>query len=265
MSTRTNIAAAVNNAWTILGAACLASLCACSSGANQGSGAVATNGDGGAPSSGGATDGAADADAAVAGAIPIVAGGSPAVPYQFGPNPYGITGAAFFAKSNFGSETVTLDTTQMGKICVKGTVAMVPTPADGGHPPYSDWWGFDVGFNLNQGGDASKTPWIVPSNVVGFWFTVEGATIPDIRFKTTPTGKDPSLEQDSCAVVSATSGVPNQEPFVNLYVQCWDGPQGTGPTDISMGLLDVSLQVAADTDSSHDVDFCWTGFGVITD
>jgi hypothetical protein len=109
-----------------------------------------------------------------------------------------------------------------------------------------------------------KTPWLVPPDVIGFWFTVEGTMIPDIRFKVTPTGKDPALEQDSCALVTPTSGVPNRVLFTDMYVQCWDGPQGTAPTDISMGLVDVGLQVAADTNGPHAVDFCLTGFGVIT-
>jgi hypothetical protein len=266
MSTRADIALAVH-AFALLGVGALVALGGCSSSdANRASGG-GSGSDGGNSNTGSADGSAADRDAQAPGTVAIVAGGSPDVPYQLGPNPYGIAGAAFFAKSNFGSETVVLDKTQAGKVCLKGTVDVVPTPADGGHPPYSDWWGIDVGFNLNQGGaDASaKNPWIVPSNVIGFWFTVEGAAIPDIRFKTTPTGKDPALEQDSCAVVSSpTSGVPNPVAFTDMFVQCWDGPQGTAPTDISKGLLDVSLQIAADTNVPHDVDFCWTGFGVIT-
>ena len=194
------------------------------------------------------------------------AGAGADAPYQFGPNPYGITGGAFFSKSPMGSESVTVDKTQTGKICLSGTVGMVPTPADGGHPPYSSYWGVDVGFNLNQGADAApdaKPPWTVPSNVVGFWFVVEGSSIPSIRFKTTPTGKDPSMEQDSCAVTSPSSGVPVQVLFDDMYVQCWDGPEGTATTDVTQGLEDVGLQVAADTSSDYPIDFCWTGFGVI--
>ncbi|HXN34412.1 MAG TPA: hypothetical protein VN894_21265, partial [Polyangiaceae bacterium] len=172
---------------------------------------------------------------------------------------------AFFTKSNDGATTVMLDTTKLGKVCVTGTVDIVPTPADGGHPPYSDYWGVEVGFSLNQSTDgAAKAPWIVPPNVIGFWFTVEGNAIPDIRFKTTPTGKDPALEQDSCAVVIPASGVPNPVLFTDLYVQCWDGPQGTAPTDVTVGLLEVGLQVAADTSAAYPIDFCWTDFGVIT-
>lgn len=101
------------------------------------------------------------------------------VPYQLGANDYGITGGAFLAKSPMGATTVVLDETQVGKICLKGTVEMVPTPPDGSHPPYSQYWGIDLGFNLNQAADATaaseKTPWTVPPGVVGFWFTVEGA------------------------------------------------------------------------------------------
>jgi hypothetical protein len=269
MRTRTNIGPSV------VGVVFLAALGACISGATG----TAADTDGSTPESsagasttdGSATDGSAtDSDASVSGRIPIV-GGGPGAPYQWGPNAYGITGPSFFAKSTKGADTVVVDRTQVGQVCLKGTVDIVPTPADGGHPPYSDYWGVDLGFNLNQdpdaGADASptmKTPWVVPANVIGFWFTVEGATIPDIRFKTTPTGKDPSLEQDSCALVTPTSGVPNQVLFTNMYVQCWVGAQGTGPTDISLGLVDVGLQIAADTNAAHAFDFCWTGFGVIT-
>jgi hypothetical protein len=167
-----------------------------------------------------------------------------------------------------------LDKTQVGKICLQGNVDVVPTPADGGHPPYSSYWGIDLGFDLNDvlpddaaadaAGMAVKSPWTVPANVVGFWFTVEGSMIPALRFKVTPTGKDPSLEQDSCAQVSPKSGVPVSVLFDKMYVQCWDAPTGTAPNDVSNGLLDASLQVAADTSPPKPVDFCLTAFGVIT-
>jgi hypothetical protein len=282
MSTRTNTGLAVI-ALAVTGAIFLAALGGCSGDGSRASGSLSGSGDGstagtsdgslsgsddGSIAESGTADGSeAGSDGGVSGKIPIVAGGSPDVPYQFGPNVYGVTGAAFFAKSNQGATTVLLDKTQVGKVCLTGTVDIVPTPADGGHPPYSDYWGIDVGFNLNQtsdGGPAGKTPWVVPPNVIGFWFTVEGATIPDIRFKTTPTGKDPALEQDSCALVTPVSGIPNPVLFTDMYVQCWDGPQGTAPTDISKGLLDVGLQIAADISAPHSLDFCWTGFGVIT-
>jgi len=195
--------------------------------------------------------------------IPIVAAAGADVPYQFGTNPYGVAGGAFLAKAPMGSSTVVLDTASVGKICLRGTVEMVPTPADGSHPPYSDYWGLELGFNLNQGTDAVKNPWAVPVGVVGFWFTVEGPTIPPIRFKTTPTGKDPAAEQDSCALVYPMSGVRNDVLFTEMFVQCWDGPQGTGTTDVSAGLLDMGLQVAAATGVEYPLDFCVTHVGVV--
>jgi hypothetical protein len=198
------------------------------------------------------------------GEIPIVAAAGADVPYQLGTNGYGVTGGAFLAKAPMGSSTVVLDTAPVGKICLQGTVEMVPTPADGSHPPYSDYWGIELGFNLNQGTDAVKNPWAVPAGVVGFWFTVEGPTIPPIRFKTTPTGKDPALEQDSCATVYPVSGVSTDVLFTEMFVQCWDGPMGTGTTDTSAGLLDLGLQVAAATGSAYPIDFCLTHFGVVT-
>jgi len=197
------------------------------------------------------------------GEIPIVAAAGADVPYQFGTNAYGVAGGAFLAKANLGSSTVVLDATQVGKICLSGTVEMVPVPTDGSHPPYSDYWGIELGFNLNQGADAVKSPWTVPAGVIGFWITVEGPMIPSIRFKTTPTGKDPALEQDSCALVRPTDGQAADVPFTEMYVQCWDGPEGTGTTDISNGLLDMGLQVAATTGADYPIDFCLTHVGVV--
>jgi hypothetical protein len=216
----------------------------------------------GRASDSGATGGMTGAGAS--GEIPIVAAPGAAVPYQFGANSHGVAGGAFLAKANFGSDTVVLDTTSPNTVCLKGTVEKVPIPADGSHPPYSDYWGIELGFNLNQAADATKNPWTVPPNVVGFWFTVEGPTIPPMRFKTTPTGKDPAQEQDSCALVTSSSGLPTQVLFTNMFVQCWDGPQGTGTTDISKGLLDLGLQVAAATDTQYPIDFCLTRIGVIS-
>jgi len=197
------------------------------------------------------------------GEIPIVAATSADVPYQFGANPYGVVGGAFLARASMGSSTVVLDTTQVGKICLNGTVEMVPVPADGSHPPYSTYWGIELGFNLNQGADGTKSPWMLPAGVVGLWFTADGPTIPPIRFKATPTGRDPALEQDSCALVSPTSGDRTEVLFANMYVQCWDGPQGTGTTDTSSGLLDMGLQVAAATGVAFPIDFCLTHVGVV--
>jgi hypothetical protein len=198
------------------------------------------------------------------GEIPIVAAAGAAVPYQFGVNSNGVTGGAFLAKAPMGSSTVVLDTAPVGKICLQGTVEMVPTPADGSHPPYSDYWGIELGFNLNQAADGTKSPWTVPAGVMGFWFTLEGPTIPSMRFKTTPTGKDPALEQDSCAITYPQSGTSTPVLFTEMFVQCWSGPQGTGTTDISAGLLDMGLQVAAATNVEYPIDFCLTHVGVVT-
>lgn len=244
-------------------------------GGGTGSGGAAATGEpvgmgGAADTTNAGSSAAAGASNAVgpSGGVPIIAGPSVDVPYQWGMNGYGIQGGAFLARSAMGTSSVVLDKTQPGKICLKGTVELVPTPADGSHPPYSTYWGIDLGFNLNQGSDSDptvKTPWILPTGVLGFWFTVEGSTIPPLRFKTTPTGKDPGQEQDSCALVSPSSGVPNRVLFKDMYVQCWDGPLGTGVTNTSQGLLDVGLQVAAATDFTFPLDFCLTGFGVITE
>jgi hypothetical protein len=146
---------------------------------------------------------------------------------------------------------------------LKGTVESVPTPADGSHPPYSEYWGIELGFNLNQAVAGAKNPWLVPSDVTGFWFTLEGELVPPLRLKATPTGKDPALEQDSCTLVTPVSGVPSQVLFSQMYVQCWNGPVGSGTTDISKGLLDMGLQIAAATNAVYPIDFCLTRLGVI--
>ena len=78
-----------------------------------------------------ATGGAGGMTNVIAGELPIIVAAGADVPYQFGDNPYGVTGGAFLAKAPMGSDTVVLDTTQSGKICLSGMVEAVPTPADG--------------------------------------------------------------------------------------------------------------------------------------
>jgi hypothetical protein len=72
------------------------------------------------------------------------------------------------------------------------------------------------------------------------------------------------MEEDSCAAMYPKSGVPSQVPFTKMFVQCWNGPVGTGTTDISLGLLDFGLQVAAATDVEYPIDFCLTAIGLVT-
>jgi hypothetical protein len=64
------------------------------------------------------------------------------VPYAIGPNPYGIQGNAFLAKSTKGN-TITVGDDE-GKICIKGSLEEVP------NGDYGGYWGVEIGFNLNQ-------------------------------------------------------------------------------------------------------------------
>jgi len=98
-------------------------------------------------------------------------------------NSVALPGGAFLAEANKGADTVTLDVTKIGRVYVRGTVDMVPTPADG----TQRLLGIGLGFNLKQGTDSVKNPWPVPSGVTGLWYTVEGAAILQLRLKTPPT------------------------------------------------------------------------------
>jgi hypothetical protein len=170
------------------------------------------------------------------------------VPYALGDNAHGLSGNAFLARSTLGNSSLVIGT-DPGKICIHGTVDAVPTPPDGSHPPYSSYWGIEVGFDLNQG-----LAWM-PGSVLGFSFTIEGAVMSPIRFMALPFGLDPTAEASAkCLPMNPQSGVAQQVQFTQLTQFCWS--PGNPVIDTSNGLTNFGLQIAADTPAAIPFDWC---------
>jgi hypothetical protein len=206
-------------------------------------------------------------DASTAGASSLKYGdvlefvaGTGLVPYAIGDNIYGIHGGAFLARSPMGN-TITIGT-DAGKICIRGNLDEVP----GGN--YSQYWGVEIGFNLNQGsapdagasasadaGDVAQ-PW-VPGNIIGFSFVIEGPTINLIRFKALPAGYDATLESSVfCKPINATSGDVQDGLFTELKQYCWNANANVLlPT--GAGLANLSWQLPADVGvGARPFDWC---------
>lgn len=79
---------------------------------------------------------------------------------------------------------------------------------------------------------------------------------PAPRHQCPPNAADAPFNEAPCFPQRDVRGIPgdDQLPFTKMYVQCWDGPQGTAPNDISQGLVDIGLQVAAGTDAAPPLD-----------
>jgi len=133
-------------------------------GSGGAAGAVSNGGSGGAASPVAAAGGAPTSPGPrlnVGEPLQLVAGTGD-VPYAIGPNAYGIRGGGFLARSALGN-TITVGT-DPGQICISGNLEEVP----GGN--YGQYWGVEIGFNLNQGElgtapplDGSGNPAIEPS------------------------------------------------------------------------------------------------------
>jgi hypothetical protein len=204
--------------------------------------------------------------------------GSGDIPYAIGPNPYGIVGGGFLARSAQGN-TITVGT-EPGKICIQGNLEEVP------NGNYSQYWGVEFGFNLNQAappggggngtpsdagadastdaavaGDASAPaevarPWL-SGTVIGFSYVIEGPTINLVRFKALPAGFDRSLESSVfCKTVNATSGGVEDSLFGQMRQYCW-GPDTNLMLPIGMGLDNISWQLPADVAPAGARPFDW--------
>jgi len=249
-----------------------------SSGAS-GAGQVSVGGAGGTPGSAGSAGAASVSNSILGEALELIPG-TGLVPYAIGPNPYGIRGGGFLARSAQGNTIEVAN--EPGKICISGTLAEVP----GGN--YSQYWGVEIGFNLNQGspeggaavpndagsasdaGDASADaaassdaapapevaqPWH-PGNVIGFSFVIEGPTINLIRVKSLPEGADSTLESSVfCKTINATSGVPQEARFGELTQYCWSSTSFPVPTE--QGLDNFSWQLPADVAPAGERPFDW--------
>jgi len=237
-----------------------------SSGAGTGGAQAAGSGGSAATAgSGGRASGGSGGMAGSTGGAPLLRGdvlefvpGTGEVPYAIGDNPYGIRGGGFLARSPLGN-TITIGD-EPGEICIQGNLEEVPDAN------YSQYWGVEIGFNLNQtapddgaggaggadgaagagGSDGTDVaePWL-PGSVIGFSFVIEGPTINLIRFKALPSGYDPALEASVfCKSVTATSGEANDALFTQMIQYCWNAT-GT-PLPIAAGLANISWQLPAD-------------------
>jgi hypothetical protein len=245
------------------------------SGGSSGSGATgggATGGTAGGGAGSGGAGGSAGASLRRGDVIPFVPG-SGEVPYALGENPYGLRGGGFLTRSALGNTIAIGD--EEGQVCITGNLEEVP------NGDYANYWGVEVGFNLNQtspddgaagaagadgaagaagvdgaggnGGDVAE-PWM-PGSVVGFSFVIEGPTIDLIRFKALPSGYDPALESSVfCKTVMATSGEPNDVPFAQMIQYCWNAT-GT-PLPLAAGLANISWQLPADVGVTRPFDWC---------
>ena len=170
------------------------------------------------------------------------------LPYALGDNVYGMSGNAFLSRSTLGNSSLVIGT-DPGKICIHGTVDAVPTPPDGSHPPYSSYWGIEVGFDLNLG-----LAWM-PGSVVGFSFTIEGTVMSPVRFMALPFGLDPTAEASAkCLPMNPQSNVAQQVQFTQLTQFCWD--TASPVIDTSKGLSNFGLQIAATTNAAIPFDWC---------
>ena len=259
--------------------------------------AAGTGGAAGSPASGnaGAAGSAGAGGSAPASPAPTLQLGEPLaliagtgdVPYAIGPNPYGIRGGGFLARSTLGN-TVSVRN-EPNQICISGSLEEVP------NGNYGQYWGVEIGFNLNQGegagassvgatgtpasnpvasasaladagsdaGDAGSAappaevarPWL-PGEVIGFSFVIEGPTINLIRFKGLPAGYDSALESSVfCKTVEATSGVEHNALFSELTQYCWSSQ--TVPIPTAAGLANISWQLPADVAPAGVRPFDW--------
>lgn len=235
----------------------------------------ATGGTGGAPT-GGAGGGGSSANTGPA--LALVAGS-----IADGSNTFGIRGSVYSANSM--NNTIT-PTFPANNICITGTVGPVLNDPTTMMPDYTNYWGIEVGINLNEGaapggggggddagaapvGDAGEaaadagggvTPPPAGGNaalpwdrgpVLGFTFKIDGATIPPFRFKTKPTAA--TNEQNFCRqVAAAVSGSTVTVLFSDMIESCWQ-TGGANP----MGTLDnIAWQIPADPGVPHPYDFC---------
>jgi len=265
---------------------------AVTAGTGGAAGSAGSGGSAGAAGSGGAAGGApaSPAPALNLGEPLQLIAGTGDVPYAIGPNPYGIRGGGFLARSASGN-TVTVRN-EPNQICISGSLEEVP------NGDYGGYWGVEIGFNLNQGegsappaldaagnpvvdpsvptapasppadagndaGDAGSAappaevarPWL-PGNVIGFSFVIEGPTINLIRIKGLPAGYDSALESSVfCKTIEATSGAEQSALFSELTQYCWSSQ--TVPIPTAGGLANISWQLPADVAPAGVRPFDW--------
>jgi hypothetical protein len=157
------------------------------------------------------------------------------------------------------------------KACIKGNAAKVDTSSDicknkTFTPPamdcYGEYWGVAIGLNLNQSIDpatmmgAKEVPYDA-TNLEGFGFDIEGATIPggtDFRFKV----EDGTKEYCTPKAVKVKKGFQIIK-FSDLMAECWqttDPPNATVTPTVQSHLIKISWQVVTNTGGVVPFDFC---------
>jgi hypothetical protein len=194
----------------------------------------------------------------------------------------GINGAAYLVQSQIAATlaptTPATFTAPPDKVCMAGNTVIIPGTAPDFN--YSEYWGAEIDLDLNRGanpdasdagaaGDAGDAgapvlgqtalPWTPPANVLGFSFTIDGPTVPAaLRFKTTPTGSDPSAD-NFCANLSPVSGGTYEVRLDQLVRNCFDAVPGAAvladPANYTT-LQNLGWQVSASPTEAFMFDFC---------
>jgi hypothetical protein len=248
-----------------------------------GCGTTPPPGGAGGQTGGGGTGGATGGTGGATGGTGGATGGTGGAPLNLGPaltitettvssTAANINGAVLLINSANNAATTArgADTT---KLCVNGSVGIVP----GTPPDYTNNWGMQFGFNLNDvppaggggpvadagadagdagaappAGEAVTSPW-TPGNVTGFSFTIEGTDIPAlIRVNVAPF--DAPADPPFCLELRAlTTGTTRAFRFTEVTSACYNG---AGGVPAAPPLRNVGWQVPADTTAPHTYDFC---------
>jgi hypothetical protein len=257
-------------------------------GVSGASGASGSAGTGGGGASGGVAGSGGTAASLNLGDVLELVAATGEVPYAIGENPYGIVGGAFLARSTLGN-TITVGDTP-GEICISGNLEEVP------NGNYNQYWGVEIGFNLNQltpggntpdpadagadggndasapsapsadagaapNGDASApTPDVAapwqPGRVIGFSYVIEGAPINLIRFKALPAGYDRELEASVYCKSVEASSGAAENSLFTEMTQ-YCWSTGNPQLPIGGGLDNISWQLPADVAPAGERPFDW--------
>lgn len=188
-------------------------------------------------------------------------------------NPFGIQGAMY--TSTDGTTQLTEDDRD-GKICIKGTAALVDvrcTPVPPALDCFDSYFGAIVRLNLNQERDATTGELAEPqpydaSGIKAFAFTLDGPTLPganSLRFAVEGGGE--SYCNFIRTPADAKEGMEDnyQFAFDDLFVQCWKTPHRQPATAVQSNVTNIFWQVVTNSNSTFPYDFCISHVRAITE